>query len=146
MLEQLPKIKCKNEGCTFEKSNGQLVRRHEDECMERPVKCEDCKEPVAMSKLVGHLQTKHHRQPLTYTNLGEEWWYSVVLEWNGSYPLTKVNNDLQFLFNWKGYDANAKIFWISLYGTPQEAKKYEYTIKIVSSSEKRLAEQRSFSR
>ena len=53
MLEQLPKIKCKNEGCTFERSDDQLVKRHEDECRERPVKCEFCQETFAMSKLWG---------------------------------------------------------------------------------------------
>jgi len=138
MLEQLPKIKCKNEGCTFERSSGELVKTHEDVCRERPVKCEFCQEPVALSKLVGHLQTKHNRPPLEYHNLGvEEEGYKVGLEWNGSYPLTKVNNDLQFLFNWKDYDANAKMFWISLCGTQKEAKEYEYTIKIESSAEKK---------
>ena len=46
MLEQLPKIKCKYEGCTFQRSNGELVKRHEDEeCRERPVRCEFCQEP-----------------------------------------------------------------------------------------------------
>ena len=59
ILEQLPKVKCKYEGCTFERSNGDLVKEHEDECREKPVKCETCKEPIAMSKLVGHLETKH---------------------------------------------------------------------------------------
>ena len=28
MLEQLPKIKCKNEGCTYERSDSQLVKKH----------------------------------------------------------------------------------------------------------------------
>jgi len=133
MLELLPKIKCKNEGCTFEKSNGDLVKTHEEECRERPVKCGNCKEPIAMSKLVAHLETEHDQKPLPY--LGEERWYGVELDWNGSCPL--VNNDLQFLVNWKDYDANAKMFWISLCGTPKQAKEYEYTIKIESSAEKK---------
>ena len=37
----------------------------------------------------------------------------------------------------KSYDANAKMVWISLCGTPKEAKEYENTIKIESSAEKK---------
>jgi len=140
MLEQLPKIKCKNEGCTFEKANGELVREHEDEeCRERPVKCEFCKEPIALSKLICHLQTKHASKPLTYKNLGEEECYHVNVERYtfNLQPFSKVNNNLQFLSNWEDYDTNAKMFWISLCGTPKQAREYEYTIKIKSSAEKK---------
>ena len=43
LLNQLPKIKCKNKGCTFERADSQLVKRHEDEeCRERQGKCEIC--------------------------------------------------------------------------------------------------------
>ena len=45
ILEQLPKIKCKNNGCTFKRADNQLVKKHEEDCRERPVKCEDCQEP-----------------------------------------------------------------------------------------------------
>jgi len=137
ILEQLPKIKCKNNGCTFKRADNQLVKKHEDECRERPVKCEDCQEPVAMSKLLGHLVSKHKKPPFKYDNLGVEKGFAVGFQWNGYYPLGKVNNDLQFIFNWKSYDAKAKMVWISLCGTPKEAKEYEYTIKIESSAEKK---------
>ena len=49
--------------------------------------------------------------------------------------MTKVNNDLQFIFNWRSYDAKVVMFWISLCGTPKEAKEYEYTVKIESSAD-----------
>merc|ERR1711974_176370 len=140
ILDQLPKIKCKNEGCTYERSDGQLVKRHEDkECRERPVKCEVCKKAISLSKLVGHLETKHDKQPLPYRNLGEERCFgSRFLSADkicSQHPLSKVNNDLEFMVNWKSYDANAVMFWISLCGTPKEAKEYEYTIKIESSAD-----------
>ena len=51
-------------------------------------------------------------------------------------PFSKVDNNLEFMVNWRSYDAKAVMFWISHFGTPQEAKKYEYTIKIVSSVDK----------
>ena len=49
--------------------------------------------------------------------------------------LGKVNNGQEFLLNWKSYDAKATMFWISLCGTPKEAKEYEYTVKIESSAD-----------
>ena len=143
MLDQLPKIKCKNEGCAFQSADSQLVKTHEYECSERPVKCVKCQEPVAISKLWGHLQTKHGITPFPYKNLGEEKGFIPVLfqfpssGWNSRCPLTKVNNELEFFINWKSYGANAVMFWISFCGTPKEAKKYEYTIKIQSSADKK---------
>ena len=50
-------------------------------------------------------------------------------------PLGKVNNDLEFIINWRSYDANATMFWISLCGTQKKAKEYEYTIKIENSAD-----------
>ena len=51
--------------------------------------------------------------------------------------LGKVNNGQEFLLNWKSYDAKAFMFWISLCGTPKEAKEYEYTVNIVSSADRK---------
>jgi len=139
ILDQLPKIKCKNEGCTFKRSDGQLVKRHEDEeCRERPIKCELCPEPIAMSKLWGHLQTKHARIPLPYQNLGEEVgyiWQTNLDKYINIQPFGKVNNDLEFIVNWKSYDTNAVMFWLSFCGSQDEARQYEYTIKIKSSAD-----------
>ena len=44
ILDQLPKIKCKNTGCTFEGPDGQLLKRHEDEVHKnlRTYDCEVC--------------------------------------------------------------------------------------------------------
>jgi len=65
MLEVLPKIKCKHSGCAFERSDDQLVKTHEDyECKEKLVKCEMCQDPVALSQMFGHLETKHDRKPI----------------------------------------------------------------------------------
>ena len=105
ILEQLPKIKCKYEGCAFQRADSQLVKTHEeDECRERPVKCERCQEPIAMSKLVGHLQTEHDLPPLGYRNLGTEKFYSTdkhTLTTSTQHPFGKVNNVPEFILNWK---------------------------------------------
>jgi len=149
-LEQLPKIKCKNEGCTFERADGELVKRHEDEkCRERPGKCEKCQKTIALSKLCDHLKTKHGCKTLSLNlNLGEERYYNssefVIRQStpksnppSSQQPLARVNNDLDFLVNWESYDANITMFWVSLCGTLMEAKEYEYTIKIESSADRK---------
>jgi len=96
---------------------------------------------VALSKLVGHLGTKHDKQPIHYPNLGAEIGFSYVNPFRGpdtysQNSLSKVNNDLEFIVNRKSYDANAAMFWVSLCGTPKEAKEYEFTIKIESFADK----------
>ena len=68
VLEQLPKVKCKYEGCNFQKSDAQQIKIHQkEECRERPVICAiaSCQKPIAMSKLFGHLETKHDKKPLS---------------------------------------------------------------------------------
>ena len=73
ILEQLPKIKCKYDGCAYEKSDTQLVKKHEEDCRERQVTCEECQKPIALSKLFAHLDTEHNVKPIGYSDLGQEW-------------------------------------------------------------------------
>ena len=56
--------------------------------------------------------------------------------------LGKVNNGQEFLLNWKSYDAKATMFWISLCGTPKEAKEYEYTVKIESAADRKAGREK----
>jgi len=137
MLEELPKTKCKNEGCAFQRSNVQLVKSHENKCTERPIKCEICLEPIALSKLVGHLESKHDKALIgNPPKLGEEWWLWSILEKGITYqtPLRKVDDDLQFIFNRVSYDENVWMFWVSFCGPQEGANEYEYTVKIASSA------------
>ena len=131
ILEQLPKIKCKHEGCHFKRSDPQQVKIHEEEeCRERPVMCLSCQTPIAMSKLFGHLETKHGWKPLCYTSLGQEFLFKFRTNLQqGFCPLVKVN-DLQFIVNREPYDENIVMFWISLNGSAKEANKYEYTLRL----------------
>ena len=131
ILEQLPKIKCKHEGCTFQKSDGQQVKIHEEECRQRPVTCAICLDwKIAMSKLFGHLETKHGWKPLCYTSLGQEFLFKLRTNLQqGFFPLVKVN-DLEFIVNREPYDENIVMFWISLNGSAQEANQYEYTLRL----------------
>jgi len=139
MLQELPKTKCKNEGCAFQRSNVQLVKSHENKCTERPIKCEICLEPIALSKLVGHLESKHNKACLEYSTMGVEQWFWTKGKTNKlpkQHPLRKVN-DLQFIFNWASYDENVGMFWVSFCGPQKGANEYEYTVKIASSEAKK---------
>ena len=51
------------------------------------------------------------------------------------YPLKC--KDLTFFMNGNDYNDDLMMFWISFCGTKKEAELYEYTIKIVSSAEKK---------
>jgi len=141
MLEQMPKTKCKQDGCTFAKSNAQLVKDHEEkECKLRPVKCEHCKESVALSQLYDHL-VANHKIPCPFTGLVVANLLNIglsvkmigiaYLQW----PLVRVNNDLEFILNGKYFNTNLLMLWVSFVGTRLEAKEYEYSIKILSGTE-----------
>ena len=131
ILEQMPKIKCKYEGCTFGRSDVQIVKKHEDECKERPITCQICLKPIALSKLFGHLETLHDKKPMGCTNLGQKYsLWTLNPHPHGITLLVKVNNDLEFVLNIAPYDENVTMFWISLFGTTKEAKEYEYTLTL----------------
>ena len=124
ILEQLPKIKCKHEGCHFKRSDAQQVKIHEEEeCRERPVICvicavASCLKPIAMSKLFGHLETKHGKKPLGYTSLRQEFQFKLRNFTKGQvfFPMGKVN-DLEFIFNREPYGENIAVLdltqWLS---------------------------------
>ena len=141
VLEQLPKVKCKYEGCNFQKSDAQQIKIHQkEECRERPVICAiaSCQKPIAMSKLFGHLETKHGSKPLGYKTLGQEFNFMTYTTYRrGLFPLGKVNNDLdEFMINRKSYDEKIVMFWISLNGSTKEAKRYRYTLKLLSKEDR----------
>ena len=140
MLEDLPKIKCKNKGCSFKRSDPQLVKRHEDEeCREKQVECHFCLQPIALSKLFGHVDTQHE-ESLNYPRLGE-WWDIDIRDHReeGFLALGKVSKNLGFIFNWVNYDMNLAMFWISFCGRAKEAEKYEYKLMLKSSVDNNVA-------
>ena len=59
ILDELPKIVCRHEGCTFARSDTQLVKKHEEqECRLKPVTCpKNCQELVPLSQVVPGLQS-----------------------------------------------------------------------------------------
>ena len=140
MLEDLPKIKCKNKGCSFKRSDPLLVKRHEDEeCREKKVECFFCLEPIALSKLFDHVDTQHDKSS-GYPCLGERWDMDIcIYREEGSLALGKVSQNLGFFFNWVNYDMNLAMFWISSCGRAKEAEKYEYKLMLNSSVDPNVA-------
>ena len=64
------------------------------------------------------------------------WSSQLVAELKSCQPLRVVNDyyDLKFFVNWKSYDVNTIMFWVSFSGTQTEAEDYEYELKIKNSS------------
>ena len=160
LLKELPKTECKHDGCTFARSDTQLVKSHEEkECRLKPLKCEACPQPIALSQLYNHLLTIHEKTPLQI-NLGED---DMVIDdvWSDDYwkrlkitptglgntqkPLDAVDNDFKFFINFKSYDTTLTMFWISMCGTQMEAADYTYKLKIKNSTEKQAKEMYIFS-
>ena len=90
-----------------------------------------------MSKVVDHIQTEHYKKLFSSFKLGEELGFRTRRLDKEQHPTGKFYNDLEFIVNWNSYDANAVMFWISLSGTPKEAKDFEYTIRIKSSADEK---------
>ena len=115
----------------------------------KPVKCETCQQPVSLSKLFDHMVATHKTPSLDLTDLGvpesfmgRHYWSQLV---NGlisrqQIPLKIVNNDLKFFVNWKSYDVNILMFWISFSGAQMKAEDFEYKLKIDNSPENRAKE------
>ena len=108
-----------------------MKSHEEEECRERPVICAICLDwKIAMSKLFGHLETKHGLKPFGYTPLGQEFLFKFRTNLQqGFFPLGKVN-DLEVIFNREPYGENIAMIWISLNGSAQEANQFEYTLKL----------------
>jgi len=140
ILDKLPKTKCKQDGCAFARSNAQLVKDHEEkECKLRPVKCEHCKQSVALSQLFDHLVANHKKIPLKLAGLEVENFFSFELPVKMTWPIMqwplRVNNGLEFVLNWRDFNTNLLMLWVSFVGTLKEAKEYKYSIKIISHTE-----------
>ena len=143
MLEELPKTYCKHEGCTFSRSDTELVKSHEErDCRMKPVKCEVCHQKIALFMLYYHMVEVHKRTPC-HANLDEETPFITRLKKNtcglDDYQdtLDVVSSTRNFFINKKQYNKTLTMFWISICGTQKEADEYEYTIKIENSAKNR---------
>jgi len=136
---KLPKIKCRYEDCQFKRADIEAVHQHETDCLFRMVECyhSRCEEGIPLSRLSDHLELTHRKHPKTMENFGIE--IRFVPSKSGLKKLQKTLKckDLTFFINRNDYNDDLMMFWISFCGTKEEAELYEYTIKIVSSAEKK---------
>jgi len=145
MLEKLPKTQCKHEGCTFSRADAQVVKSHEEkECRLKPVKCDECRQQIALSQLYDHKVANHERVSYNF-RFGVEAGF-VTNPWSGhNYQvlLCDRDSDLKF-FMTQCFDTNLTIIWISFAGTQVEAEEFSYTLKIRHPTERREGRQYLF--
>jgi len=147
MLEKLPKTQCKHEGCTFSRADAQVVKSHEEkECRLKPVKCDYCHQRIALSQLHDHMVAIHKKVSRDF-RFGEVMGmknlyagcYQSIRSYLGNYQVLfrDQDSDLKFFMNWKCFDTNLTMVWISFAGTQVEAEEYDYTLKIRHPTERR---------
>ena len=159
ILDELPKTVCSHEGCTFARSDTQVVKTHEEqECSLKPVTCETCQEAIALSQVYNHLVTIHEMIPLTPGDQETTWqtlWGQMKRSWfwdclNIELPLFWTVNqmifqsmecldvpdsDFKFFLNILTYDTNLTMFWVSIGSSSLEAAGYTYKLKIKNPQE-----------
>jgi len=143
MLEKLPKTECKHDGCTFSRADAKVVKNHEEkECRLKPVKCDKCEQQIALSKLYDHIVAIHKTVILNF-RFGQ-----AIGDFTCDFKkrpekrpfralFCEAYSDLKFFMNWKCFDTNLIMFWVSFAGTSVEAEEYNYTLKIRHPTEKR---------
>ena len=141
MLEKLPKTKCRYEDCQFERVEVGLVHQHETDCLFRLVECADCEEGIPLTKLSDHILKVHGVEMKHEKRSGVEYYFTLPIQefWTSSLchdqdPF-KLDDQI-FFFNYLTEPGHA-MFWVSFCGSPKEAEEYEYSLKIISSADRK---------
>jgi len=138
MLESNPnKAKCRFDGCDFQRSNEDAVKKHEEDCDNRPAPCVCCKGKIAVKNLAEHITGKHGGK-LPFEGIGSKnplWTTSGKKAGDTSQyvlrPTAKGNNEKpMFLLNWYRLDEGAMMFWISYMGVKASAKNFKYIFQV----------------
>jgi len=137
ILESIPKTKCKYEGCTFAGVDAEKVKKHENGCKHRTVKCYVCNKDTPLSGLTDHLVSVHKSQKGIKRTLGQAamppWYSPPIRERNESIPVT-VNgckDGLEMFFNMIQLDGCRQLMWISHNQSKEETQKYEFTMALL---------------
>jgi len=135
MVEKLPKVQCKLEGCSFKKSDGEAVKKHEEDCENRHVPCAKCDDKVPLKNIGDHVNV--HNGDRTFFVLRS--FSTHILKGCVTTNLVtgqlvfkvEVNEQLTFLSNWQvSEDGNAMYYWIAFVGPRESAKNFMYTLKV----------------
>jgi len=141
MLARLPKTKCRYEHCQFKRVEVGLVHQHETDCLFRLVECAICEEGIPLSKLSDHITNDHRasKSPYIQRNGVEEYFTLPIQDfwtslWFDQEPF-KVDNQI-FFFNYMT-EPGLLMCWVSFCGSQKKAEEYEYSLKIISSADKK---------
>jgi len=137
MVEKLPKVKCKLKGCSFEKSDGEAVKKHEENCEYRHVPCAKCDDKVPLVNIADHVNVHNGNRTCP---LLKSFSTNIMKGCVGTNLVTgqcvfrvevEVNDQLTFLSNWQvSEDGNAMYHWIAFVGPRESAKNFMYTLRV----------------
>jgi len=136
ILESIPTTKCKYEGCNFAKADTVKVKKHEDGCKHRLVKCHICDRYTTVLDLAHHQVSVHKsndgiERPLGVTGrhfrcprvrIGAE---SLPIEVKGG------KDGLKMFFNMFPLEGHRQLMWISHNQAKDDTENYKFTIALL---------------
>ena len=142
VFEKLPKVECRFDGCRFKKTNGELLKKHENDCCEyRYVPCGYCDAKIGLHSIADHLIDTHSRSPGVLHGFSDSLsWRSrpfaqTLLKKDQSVIRVIVNdNTTSFLVN-MSFDELTTMLWVSFVGPKESAKNFKYTFKLEETEE-----------
>ena len=130
IVDKMPKVGCKFQGCDYKMSCKALVQAHEaGSCSQRRVACAICHQETPIAQLVEHMVKSHAVKQLRFPE------FSAVEEHSVSFAYLKVNKRSQkvcevggthsFLVNWIELEEDGCVlFWVSWVGPKPEAEAF----------------------
>jgi len=139
MVEKLPKVKCKFEGCSFKKSDTEAgkktVKKHEKNCQYRHIPCVYCDNKVPLKNIADHVT--NHTGAVTFRGFSISRNSSKTCRKKSYQCVYRVedNDEPTFLNNWEVLKDGIAMYWISFVGAKESAKNYMYTLKLGEANE-----------
>jgi len=134
IVEKLPKVQCKYEGCDFKKSDGEALKKHEDNnCEYRHVPCARCDDKVPLKNIADHVINHNFTPGSNFTEFSTTQirWVTTNAQNLQSVFRVDAKDHPTFLDNWQASeDDNAVYYWISFVGAKESAQKFMYTLKV----------------
>jgi len=138
LVRKLPKICCKFEGCTFERTALELVIQHEEmSCLHRLIPCAYCDHGIALNTYIDHMKTIHSTNTVKFAGFNKTMelnmkisntpWDELVIEVEKDIPTIP---QADFMLHWIKADVSCFYFWISCAGPKNSVKEYNFTIQV----------------
>jgi len=130
IVQKLPKVCCKFEGCTFQKTNEEFVLKHEQNCSRRLIPCPYCDIDTAINSCVEHYKSVHDSK-VTKFRLGVAKRYQTM----NLHKIIEIEDDSphpHFKMNSMCLEEGTFFFWISCIGPKNLSKAYKFTLQVSS--------------